>query len=80
MTLFHLNVEQCLQRCVFESRCKSVNTHTNGTCELNSQSAEDLTDCVKLTRKTGWTSRSTNYSATLVCKLCLPCHSSTFPA
>eukprot|EP00794_Sanderia_malayensis_P017789 gene17789-19566_t len=77
-TLLFLSQEECKLECLFNTRCKSINSENggNGTCELNSKTPEDIRDNVTLSVKRGWTFATTNYSEPLVgnnCKQNSPC-------
>ncbi len=68
-TLMNKSPEECETECIGEYLCKSINLENANqrACELNRYSEADVADGKTLTKKTGWTFKSTDYSDLLVC-------------
>ncbi len=68
-TLMNKSPEACETECIGEYLCKSINLENANqrACELNRYSEADVADGKTLTKKTGWTFKSTDYSDLLVC-------------
>ena len=59
--------EQCADQCVLNYYCKSINIKNDATvCQLNSQSAADVSDNCSLVAGVGWKFKSTNYTDRMV--------------
>ena len=63
-TFLFTTEDECKSKCLMNLQCKSYNKETNGDmkCELNDKTTEDWKDNVTVSRRLGWTFRSTNYS------------------
>ena len=63
-TFLFTTENECKSKCLMNLQCKSYNKETNGDmkCELNDKTTEDWKDYVTVSRRLGWTFRSTNYS------------------
>ena len=68
-TFYFLDVNECREKCLQDTRCKSVNYEQRGdmACELNNKTSEDMADKIGLIPRKGWMFMSTDYKIRMVC-------------
>eukprot|EP00112_Aurelia_sp_Birch-Aquarium-sp1_P012396 Seg2608.1 transcript_id=Seg2608.1/GoldUCD/mRNA.D3Y31 product="L-rhamnose-binding lectin CSL3" protein_id=Seg2608.1/GoldUCD/D3Y31 len=71
-TFLFTTENECKSKCLMNQQCKSFNKETRGDmkCELNDKTTEDWKDNVTVSKRLGWTFKTTDHSFPLIGQVC----------